>query len=112
MDGILEISNMLSEMGQKERRAARKYFTRYYSNTKELQLFTLIEKLIDNRRINVLNRIQNMGYESLETKSFQKLRTRLKQKLFEYLISNVSLNEIKSIDDNSFLKQKLKKMNH
>jgi len=111
MEGILEIRNMLSDMGQKERRAARKYFSRYYSNTKELQLFKLIEKLVDRKRINVGNRIQNMGYSSFEDKSFQKLRTRLKHKLFEYLISNVSLNEIKNIDDNSYLKQKLKKMN-
>lgn len=110
MQAILEIKDILDKLNQREKNAARKFFTRNYSNTKELQLLNLIDGINANKKVNIESRICKLGYPSGNCKSFQKLRSRLKQKLFDYLVSTVSINEVRNIDSHSFLKHRLKKL--
>lgn len=110
MQAILEIKDILDKLNQREKNAARKYFTRNYNNTKELQLLNLIDGINTSKKVNIENRICKLGYPSSNCKSFQKLRGRLKQKLFDYLVTSVSINEVRNIDSHSFLKHRLKKL--
>lgn len=110
MQAILEIKDILDKLNHREKNAARKFFTRNYNNTKELQLLNMIDGIKTNKKVNIENRICKLGYSSGSCKSFQKLRSRLKQKLFDYLVSTVSINEVRNIDSHSFLKHRLKKL--
>lgn len=110
MQALLEIKDILNKLNEREKKAAKKYFTMHYSNTKELQLLNLIEKAERGKNVNLENRIIRMGYTSAESKSFNKLKSRLKQKLFDYLVSTVSINELRNIDNHSFLKHRLRKL--
>ena len=109
MEEILEIRDIMNRLNPKEKNAARKYFSRHYQNTKELQLLNLIDSFDGEKRINIENRICKLGYESIQSKSFQKLRTRLRDKLYDYLSTSVSINELRQIDSHSFLKYRMKK---
>jgi len=110
MEGILEIKDILDKFAPREKKAAKKFFSRHYRNTKELKLLNLIEYAGSDERIDLENRICKLGYESTTCKSFNKLRNRLKQKLFDYMSSSISISEIRNIDSHSYLKHRLNKM--
>ncbi len=110
MENILDIKEILNHLNSKEKKAARKYFTLHYRNTKELQLLKIIENIHLESPFGIENKIRRMGYESLHSKSFLKLKSRLKEKLLDFLSSSFSINEFKKIDDNTYLKHKQKKM--
>jgi len=111
MDSLKEIHSIVSSLNLKEKKAAKQYFSRYNINTKELQLFNLIEKLGQYNKSEIELAIKNIGYESSEVKSFQKLRIRLKIKLFDFLLAKSTTEPKGKIDENSFLIQRLKKSN-
>ena len=110
MEGIYEIKDILNQLADRERRAIRKYFTLHYSHTKELELLRLIEGIRPDKRINIENRIGKLGYTSPSSKAFLKLKSRLKERIFDYLSSSISISEIRKIDNHSYLVHRLKKM--
>lgn len=106
-----ELIELLKGMNSRERKSAKKYFSRYYADTKELKLFNLVELMIKNPNAKFNYHLKKLGYHSIEEPSFQKLKSRLKNKIIEYLISADCIREIRKMDKNAFVRQKMKKLN-
>ncbi|MEQ8323849.1 MAG: hypothetical protein RIC15_07565 [Vicingaceae bacterium] len=106
-----ELHRIVKTLSEKEKKAARRYFTQKYANTKELQLFKVLETSCSEEGELSPESIRELGYESAACRSFQKLKVRLRNKLFDFLTSNSAISECKDVDANAFLQQRLKKAN-
>lgn len=111
MEQIKDITDLLGGMSRRERKAAKKYFSRYYSSTKELQLFNILEGYCVHKKGKLSTKIKKLGYESLSCNSFLKLKVRLKNKIIEYYTTNTSIEETKHNDLNAHIRQKMRKLN-
>ena len=106
-----ELRSIISGMSEKEKKAARRYFAQKYANTKELRLFSILDQEKESRATDLESEVMALGYESSTCRSFQKLKVRLRHKIFDFLVTNSSLEGVREMDENVFLQQRLKKLN-
>ena len=87
------------------------YLIKKYQNKKQVRLFYLLElnRIVNDSIINTT--IKKLGYDSIESKSFQKLKIRLRNKLFDFLLTSTSTEGSIVMDKSLFLQQRLRKLN-
>lgn len=107
---LCEVRSLIDSMTATEIRALKQVFKQYYNKTKESDLFVA---LLKHNQVNlgyIKRKACEYGYSSIQCRSFIKLLIRIKERIYEFLLSKHSINQSDVLIERDLYKVRIQKL--